>query len=548
MVQHEEHEGSRASVSDRARALIGMLDIRSDEEMIAQADALLFSLRDARAFDLLCELAERICAVSRGHWTAMRLLVQGLLEQGHYTAAIATAKLALADATCTDSERDEFLGLVGRCYKQQFVRFPHVSKEARQVLLQSAWDAYHEPFIRHAENYWHGINLVALAHAARRCGFDFGWPAVDALASQVLRTLDAMDEGQRNHYWYATRAEAHVALKRWDDAVADLNAYARHPDSSAFSFASTLRQLRELWAVADDHEGLALLRGYESQLLQAWPKFETSALTLGASHIRALSQPIAGMENAFQKAYGPQGTETVDWYRMGLERAGAVAAFDEYLGVRFGTGFAIRASDICTAWGDEILVLTNFHVFNRGGLGGDGRMDVVQVKFEALVGGAREFEVDTVLAESPSDNSGLDYALVRLKGDTTVIKPVRLSITTLQKDARVYVIGYPYAQVMQISLHGGKLLDHECAPTGLPPVPERRRLHYSAVTEQGSSGSPVFNEKWECIGLHHAGGKKDLAAGKMGLPALNGGARMTEHNQGIWIGSIIEHVKSLVCP
>ena len=31
-------------------------------------------------------------------------------------------------------------------------------------------------------------------------------------------------------------------------------------------------------------------------------------------------------------------------------------------------------------------------------------------------------------------------------------------------------------------------------------------LHYVADTEQGSSGSPVFNNEWEPIALHHWGG------------------------------------------
>jgi endonuclease G len=32
------------------------------------------------------------------------------------------------------------------------------------------------------------------------------------------------------------------------------------------------------------------------------------------------------------------------------------------------------------------------------------------------------------------------------------------------------------------------------------------RLHYRSATEPGSSGSPVFNDLWQLIGLHHYGG------------------------------------------
>ena len=30
-------------------------------------------------------------------------------------------------------------------------------------------------------------------------------------------------------------------------------------------------------------------------------------------------------------------------------------------------------------------------------------------------------------------------------------------------------------------------------------------VHYRADTEPGSSGSPVFNDQWEMVGLHHSG-------------------------------------------
>jgi endonuclease G len=58
-------------------------------------------------------------------------------------------------------------------------------------------------------------------------------------------------------------------------------------------------------------------------------------------------------------------------------------------------------------------------------------------------------------------------------------------------------------------------------------------LHYVADTEQGSSGSPVFNNEWEAIALHHWGGPwREVMSTK-------GKALATEINEGIRISAIV---------
>ncbi|GLS32214.1 endonuclease G [Mesorhizobium albiziae] len=65
-------------------------------------------------------------------------------------------------------------------------------------------------------------------------------------------------------------------------------------------------------------------------------------------------------------------------------------------------------------------------------------------------------------------------------------------------------------------------------------------LHYVADTEQGSSGSPVFNNEWEPIALHHWAGPWREVMGKDGQPLSR------EINEGIRISAIVRDLRDRV--
>jgi hypothetical protein len=52
----------------------------------------------------------------------------------------------------------------------------------------------------------------------------------------------------------------------------------------------------------------------------------------------------------------------------------------------------------------------------------------------------------------------------------------------------------------------------------------------------------VFDGQWDCIALHHAGGKSAPGVDAYGIPKLNGSMTAWEANEGIWIGSIVDDV------
>ena len=85
----------------------------------------------------------------------------------------------------------------------------------------------------------------------------------------------------------------------------------------------------------------------------------------------------------------------------------------------------------------------------------------------------------------------------------------------------VNIIQHPKGDLKQIAIRNNTLLD-------LPEQPPLDKFaHYETDTEEGSSGSPVFNDQWEVIALHHSGVPRTNATGQIldrnGNPWPSGG-------------------------
>ena len=57
------------------------------------------------------------------------------------------------------------------------------------------------------------------------------------------------------------------------------------------------------------------------------------------------------------------------------------------------------------------------------------------------------------------------------------------------------IIQHPKGEAKQLVLRKNELID----------LPDENFAHYVADTEPGSSGSPVYNDQWEVVALHHSG-------------------------------------------
>ncbi|MBK8176305.1 MAG: trypsin-like peptidase domain-containing protein [Rhodospirillales bacterium] len=191
--------------------------------------------------------------------------------------------------------------------------------------------------------------------------------------------------------------------------------------------------------------------------------------------------------------------------------------FQNIEGRWFGTGFLVAAD----------VLLTNHHVlhsieaareawciFNYE-VDGEGKpLETVAVRLEP----ERLFVTSPVV-------DGLDYTFVAI--DKAVgaqfgsIPLVRSAFTVHPGDA-ANIIQHPEGRHKEVTLQQNQVLQD----TGVV-------LHYASDTLGGSSGSPVFNNRWELIALHHA--SKKIEPGT----SFGDGVPVPEYvNEGIKISAI----------
>jgi hypothetical protein len=513
-----------------ARAALAALGGLAGPRDLAEAKALVEPLRNQRDHLLMGELAEAISRRDPADATNRRLYAQALIENGRATAA---ADMLRALATRLPAGHPEWIeahGLLGRAYKQIFFDTSDRDAPFARDALAQAIAAYRAPYAADRANTWHGVNLVALLHCAATRGLvEADGLDADAVAAQVIATLEAQPAEARDAWHLPTLAEASLALRDWMASDRHMRAYVGARDARAFQIASTLRQLTEIWELdRRDERGRALAEMLRARLMQ----LPGGIVQLPPSELQRVREQSAPTTLQLEAILGPNGAQTYRWWKTGVERAAAVASIRQKMGGRIGTGFLLRAGDLGRTPADELVVLTNWHVVNDDGVSPGVRPEEAEVCFEAA-NDQRVYAVREILWRSGVERH--DASLLRLAEPVTDVQPLPIaaSLPLVDETARVYVIGHPGGRDLAFSFQDNELLDHEGPPHGAPGIAGVRRVHYRAPTEGGSSGSPVFNSRlWQVIALHHKGGK-------IGMPRLNGKEGTYGANEGISMCSII---------
>jgi endonuclease G len=147
------------------------------------------------------------------------------------------------------------------------------------------------------------------------------------------------------------------------------------------------------------------------------------------------------------------------------------------------------------------LLLTNHHVLSKPE---DAINTMVEFDYQVDLAGnplkVQRFALDPSMFFF--NDKDLDYALVAVaeRSDTGELLGGYGWCPLLKEEGKIVlgncvnIIQHPHGEMKQIVIRENKLVDL------LENV-----LHYEGDTEAGSSGSPVFNDQWEIVGLHHSG-------------------------------------------
>jgi hypothetical protein len=496
------------------------------------ANRILKALRGKRRFECLTVVTEALLRCGRTDARVRRQYAQSLIDRNILFAPELVLHSNIHDVLTPSFELTEAHGLTGRIYKQIYVNL-RTPGAARQRFLERALGEYLSTYrLDPRENLWHGINTVALLHRARRDGLSLaiqGLPDPSELAAHILATLqEKADQADSLPVWdVATALEALVALGRHTEAVDKALEYNLRPDADAFEIGSTMRQLVEVWGLNDQEppgsELLPILRAanLKRQCGQCGFLPEKVPGELKRIEDTKRNAPEPGKARAaLQKRLGEDGTQTMEWYAKGLERAKSVARVERLDGKGHGTGWLVNYSDFFGGDSKQKLLATNSHVISPCNFPGALAPDEARANFEAI--GAKP-ELGDVVWSSPPDEPGLDVTFVSFRGPEPNAEPLPIhsrSVRVQVPPQRVYIIGFPGSRGLEISLHDNALLG--C---------NDRLLHYRAPTEPGSSGSPVFEDiDWRVIALHHAGDR--------GLQRIDGKPGVYDANEGIAILTI----------
>ncbi|MGY2050412.1 phospholipase D-like domain-containing protein [Methylobacterium sp. JK268] len=248
----------------------------------------------------------------------------------------------------------------------------------------------------------------------------------------------------------------------------------------------------------------------------------------------------AGTGEVLERIIGTSDLMGVSFLETGLRVARSVARVwvDVQAGqpAAYGTGFMVSPR----------LLLTNHHVLGDPAV---AARSLVQFDYALQASGipypSATFAVDAATFHLADQH--LDYALVALvpvSGDGRGLAEFGWNKLLAEEGKTIAaqygnIIQHPNGEMKQLTLRENRIVD---------VLPEF--LHYTSDTLGGSSGSPVYNDRWEVVALHHSGIWKTNAAGQpltvegtVWQPGMDENRIQWLYNEGVRVSSLVAQMR-----
>jgi endonuclease G len=222
-------------------------------------------------------------------------------------------------------------------------------------------------------------------------------------------------------------------------------------------------------------------------------------------------------------------------------KVGRIVVIEDGRKTGYGTGFMVSPR----------LLLTNWHVFRNKGMADESEVHFFyEYDAQGLPQTPVIFKFDT---SGFFNNQALDYCFIAVRPmDITGKIPLQnIGYLYLDKtlgklgrveEEKLNIIHHPLGDYKQISIRENKF-------SGIAET----KIFYVTDTAPGSSGSPVFNDQWQVVGLHHKSVAKMSPDGEHYLdqddnviPVINGKIDASRivwiKNEGMRISVILKHV------
>ncbi len=318
------------------------------------------------------------------------------------------------------------------------------------------------------------------------------WEFIGLVAQNVYQIPDIVDTIEKAGLQGGTLHLGQSARRVWTDA---------------FIAAGKAGRLRLLLSQMEASDSYFFCREHIHQFLAG----ERVAVAPPAQRSTALSgERWKGGKEA--RTSPRSGLVDIPFLSRGLAAAKSVVrlGLQTQLGSSYGTGFLIAPN----------RVLTNHHVlFETDGT----RASNVVIYLDHEMGEDGHEHIGGAIAaldETIRGDKALDWAVVDLTKDISGAPLLKFAKDKPKKGDYVSIIQHPFGGTKKIALFNNEVR-----------FVDDTYLQYLTDTESGSSGSPVFNTRWEVVALHHSW-----------VPATE--ERMQVRNEGILMERVVDALKA----